>query len=68
MGIDFDPSLLPDGKLAAFESKTLEYKRDLSSPDRVMRALVAFANSAGGSIVIGHGERPQIVTNQRGSS
>jgi ATP-dependent DNA helicase RecG len=53
MATDFDPTLLPDGKLAAFESKTLEYKRDLSSPERVLRALVAFANSAGGSVVIG---------------
>jgi predicted HTH transcriptional regulator len=35
------------------EGKTLEYKRDLSSPDRAMRAVVAFANSAGGRLVIG---------------
>jgi len=53
VGIDFDPSLTDDGTLAAYESKTLEYKRDLSSPDRVIRALVAFANSAGGCVVIG---------------
>ncbi|MDR1188948.1 MAG: putative DNA binding domain-containing protein [Bifidobacteriaceae bacterium] len=61
MGIDFDPTLLPNGKLAAFESKTLEYKHDLSSPDRVMRALVAFANSAGGSIVIGVADDHRII-------
>jgi len=53
MGIDFDPTLTPDGKLVAFESKTLEYKRDLSSAERVVRALVAFANSSGGSLVVG---------------
>ena len=47
------PTLNADGTLAAFESKTLEYKRDLSSSDRVMRALVAFDNSSGGCVVVG---------------
>ena len=53
MGIDFDPTLTPDGKLAAFESKTLEYRRDLSSRGRIIKTLVAFANSSGGSLVVG---------------
>jgi ATP-dependent DNA helicase RecG len=35
------------------EGKTLEFKRDLSSPDRALRTLVAFANTAGGLLVIG---------------
>ncbi len=35
------------------EGKRLEYKRDLSSPAPVMRALTAFANSAGGVLVFG---------------
>jgi ATP-dependent DNA helicase RecG len=35
------------------EGKTLEYKRDLSSPDGIMKCLVAFANTAGGIVVIG---------------
>src|SRR5208337_3122313 len=35
------------------EGKTLEFKRDLSSPDKVMRSLVAFANGAGGRLLIG---------------
>jgi predicted HTH transcriptional regulator len=35
------------------EGKTLEFKRDLSSPERVMRTLVAFANGAGGVLLIG---------------
>jgi ATP-dependent DNA helicase RecG len=35
------------------EGKRLEYKRDLSSPAPVMRALSAFANSAGGVLVFG---------------
>ena len=33
--------------------KTLEFKRDLSSPDCPLRTLLAFANSAGGPLVIG---------------
>ncbi len=35
------------------EGKTLEFKRDLSSPDKVMRTLVAFANGAGGRLLVG---------------
>lgn len=35
------------------EGKTLEFKRDLSSPRNIVRTVVAFANSAGGSIVVG---------------
>ena len=35
------------------ESKTLEFKRDLSSPDSVLRTIVAFANTAGGVLLLG---------------
>ena len=35
------------------ESKTVEFKRDLTSPDGVVRSIVAFANSAGGVLVVG---------------
>ena len=35
------------------EGKTLEFKRDLSSPEGILRVLVAFANTAGGMLVIG---------------
>ena len=42
-----------DGRVRALEGKTLEFKRDLSSPTRPLRTLVAFANSAGGRLVIG---------------
>jgi ATP-dependent DNA helicase RecG len=35
------------------EGKTLEFKRDLSSPEGVLRTLVAFANTAGGTVLIG---------------
>ena len=39
--------------LAAPEGKTLEFKRDLSSPKPLLKTLVAFANTAGGRLVIG---------------
>ncbi len=35
------------------EGKTLEYKRDLSSPEGVLRSIVAFANTAGGVLLVG---------------
>lgn len=35
------------------EGKTLEFKRDLSSPDGLLRTVVAFANTAGGTILVG---------------
>ena len=34
------------------EGKTLEFKRDLSSPRNLLKTLVAFANTAGGRIII----------------
>src|SRR6266487_1707732 len=39
--------------LARHEGKTLEFKRDLSSPGPIMKTVVAFANTAGGDLVIG---------------
>ena len=35
------------------ESKTLELKRDISSPKNILKTLVAFANTAGGRLLIG---------------
>lgn len=35
------------------EGKVLEFKRDLSSPEGVLRGIVAFANTAGGTLLIG---------------
>jgi len=35
------------------ESKTLEFKRDLSSLLPVLKTIIAFANTAGGIIIIG---------------
>ena len=34
------------------EGKTLEFKRDLSSPDGAMKTIVAFANTAGGTLLV----------------
>lgn len=39
-------------RIVAPESKTREYKRDLSSPDGLIKSIVAFANSAGGQLVL----------------
>jgi ATP-dependent DNA helicase RecG len=39
--------------LRRHEDKTLEFKLNVSSPDRVIATLIAFANSAGGTLVIG---------------
>jgi len=35
------------------EGKTLEFKRELSAPDGALRTIVAFANTAGGTLLIG---------------
>lgn len=35
------------------EGKTLEFKRDLSSPDGALKTIVAFANTSGGMLLIG---------------
>lgn len=43
------------------ESKTLEFKRDLSSPQPLLKTLVAFANSAGGRLIIGVNDDRQAV-------
>jgi ATP-dependent DNA helicase RecG len=43
------------------EGKTLEFKRDLSSPKSLLKTLVAFANTAGGRLVIGIDDARQII-------
>jgi predicted HTH transcriptional regulator len=35
------------------EGKTLEFKRDLSGPDGAIRTIIAFANTAGGTLFVG---------------
>ena len=46
-----------DELLKSEEGKTLEFKRDLSSPQNILRTLVAFANTAGGVLLIGVEDR-----------
>ena len=41
-----------DQLLSQPEGKTLEFKRDLSSPKSLLKTLVAFANTAGGRLVV----------------
>jgi predicted HTH transcriptional regulator len=50
-----------DGLVMEPESKTREYKRDLSNPDSVLEIVVAFANTAGGQIVVGVGDDRNVV-------
>ena len=42
-----------DQILSQTEGKTLEFKRDLSSPKPILKTLVAFANTAGGLLIVG---------------
>jgi predicted HTH transcriptional regulator len=43
------------------ESKTLEFKRDLSSPGPMLKTLVAFANTAGGRLIVGIDDEHQVI-------
>lgn len=43
------------------EGKTLEFKRDLSSPRPWLKTLVAFANSAGGRLIFGVADDRQVL-------
>jgi len=43
------------------EGKTLEFKRDLSSPEGALRSIVAFANTAGGTLLVGIEDRTRHV-------
>ncbi len=47
--------------LAQHEGKTLEFKRDVSSPENIIRTVVAFSNGAGGTIIIGVDDRKRSV-------
>jgi predicted HTH transcriptional regulator len=47
--------------LSRHEGKTLEFKRDISSPEGVLKAIVAFANTSGGIIVFGVEDRTRRV-------
>ena len=43
------------------EGKTLEFKRDLSSPNGALKTIVAFANTAGGTLLVGVEDRSRHV-------
>ena len=43
------------------EGKTLEFKRDLSSPDGVLKTIVSFANTSGGTVLVGVEDRTRHV-------
>ncbi len=43
------------------EGKTLEFERDLSSPEGLLRTVVAFANTAGGVVLVGVEDRTRHV-------
>jgi ATP-dependent DNA helicase RecG len=43
------------------EGKTLEFKRDLSSPGGALKTIVAFANTAGGTLLVGVEDRSRHV-------
>jgi ATP-dependent DNA helicase RecG len=47
--------------LRKHEGKTLEFKRDLSSPVNVLRSIVAFANSSGGILLLGVEDKTRTV-------
>ncbi len=48
------------------EGKTLEFKRDLSSPQGALRTIVAFANTAGGTLLLGVEDATRHVRGLRG--
>ena len=43
------------------EGKTLEFKRDLSAPEGALKTIVAFANTAGGTLLLGVEDKSRIV-------
>ena len=53
------------GILKRPEGKTLEFKRDLSSPDGALKTIVAFANTAGGTLLVGVEDRSRHVRGVR---
>ena len=52
---------MDESLLTQAEGKTLEFKRDLSSPRPLLKTLVAFANTAGGRLVIGVDDQRRVV-------
>lgn len=53
------------GLLRRPESKTLEFKRELAATDGVLRTVIAFANTSGGTLLIGVEDRTRRVRGVR---
>jgi len=53
--------------IARDEGKTLEFKRGASSPKPILKSLVAFANTAGGRLIIGVDDEKRRSPHIRGS-
>ena len=47
------PRMSIDQLITSPEGKTLEFKQDLSSPRPILKSLLAFANTAGGRLIVG---------------
>ena len=47
--------------LAQPEGKQLEFKRDLSSPRPLLQSLIAFANTAGGQLIVGVADNGELI-------
>lgn len=47
--------------LSMDEGKTLEFKRDLSSMEPILKTLIAFANTAGGILIVGRDDDGEII-------
>ena len=60
-GIDKQDMNITKDNLRQPEGKTLEYKRDLSSIKPILKTLVAFANTSGGTVVIGVDDERRVV-------
>jgi len=54
------PLNIPD-ILKGHEGKTLEFKRDASSLKPIMKTIIAFANTAGGALIIGREDSGKII-------
>jgi hypothetical protein len=50
-----------DQLITSPEGKTLEFKRDLSSPRPMLKTLLAFANTAGGRLIVGVADDRQVI-------
>ena len=55
------PRMNMDQLIAGPESKTQEFKRDMSSPRPILKTLLAFANTAGGRLILGVDDNRSVI-------